>query len=37
MARAVETLIRTVSIKGVTKVSEYNRGRRRDDGTRHSL
>jgi hypothetical protein len=37
MACAVETLIHTVGTKGVTKVSELNRGRHRGDGTPHSL
>ena len=35
MASAVEALIRTVVTKGATKVSEFNRSRRRDDGSPH--
>jgi hypothetical protein len=35
MANAIETLIRTVVTKGMTKISGFNRGRRRDDGTPH--
>ena len=37
MASAVEALIRTVVTKGPTKVSEFNRSRRRDDDTPHPL
>jgi hypothetical protein len=35
MVSAAETLIRTVVTKDMTKISGFNRGCRRDDGTPH--